>query len=283
MHPRRAISLLEVLVAVAILAILIGLLLPAVQKVREAALRSRALNNIKQIGLAIHQHANDHADRLPFCGRDSTFFKILPYLEHGNYYADLKAGKRQYDDNYEMKMYLSPADPTLITGNLRKGVASYAYNAQVFVGNSTRLPDGGVRTVLRKLTLSDFLDGQSSTIIVAEHYAFGCGGAQFSWMHTNIPFTTTLTGTGATITLRRSSFVDEGDVVPNPTSPPTVTFQVTPAIPDCNPAVPQATFPGGLMVGLADGSVRMLSPGISPATFWAAVTPAGGEALGSDW
>ena len=83
--------------------------------------------------------------------------------------------------------------------------------------------------------------------------------------------------------MRRSSFADVGDVGPNAASPPTLTFQVRPAISDCNPRIPQTPFSGGLLAGLADGSVRMLSPGISPATFWAAVTPAGGEVLGSDW
>jgi hypothetical protein len=59
--------------------------------------------------------------------------------------------------------------------------------------------------------------------------------------------------------------------------------QPTPYLGNCDPTRAATAHPGGILVGLADGSVRSLAPGMSGATWWAAVTPSGGEALDSDW
>jgi prepilin-type N-terminal cleavage/methylation domain-containing protein len=97
-HPRRGFTLIELLVVIAIIAVLIGLLLPAVQKVRAAAARAQGFNNLKQIGIAAHKYHDDR-NRLPDGGANTTNpadwcaqFQILPNMEQGNIFTQVMSG-----------------------------------------------------------------------------------------------------------------------------------------------------------------------------------------------
>jgi prepilin-type N-terminal cleavage/methylation domain-containing protein len=266
MSRRDGFTLLELLVVIAIIAVLIGLMVPAVQQVREAAARTQSTNNLKQITLACHNFASTYKGRLPSADGNSRsvnrnrplYTTILPYLERGNgYLAQWQANPASGPP--PVSTFISPADPT--ADDLNGGVCSYAANGQVFIPSPS-------------LTRT-FRDGTSNTIAFAEHYLH-CDDTYFFYTITD----------RLGFTQRRATFADpdpHGDDNPMQRPLPTRTFQVAPTPKECDPLIAQTPHPGGMLAALADGSVRILSPSISPATYWAAVTPAGGDRLGDDW
>jgi prepilin-type N-terminal cleavage/methylation domain-containing protein len=117
---RHGFTLIELLVVIAIIAVLIGLLLPAIQMVRESANRVSCANNLKQLGLAMHAY-HDANDRLPpsrlDVGKATWAVLILPYIEQDNLYRQWDLSKSYYDQNAvarqsPVKTYFCPSRRT---------------------------------------------------------------------------------------------------------------------------------------------------------------------------
>jgi len=279
----RGFTLIELLVVIAIIAILIGLLLPAVQKVREAAARTQSSNNLKQLALAMHSCADANQENMPglygnFPGTNgafgTVFFHLLPYIEQDNIYKG--ANGYVYNNNSNaggqpthylpIKSYQAPGEGSTSGGQIWAGgwaISNYGANYNVFGGNVT---EGSWSWDAKpRLPASFSPDGTSNTMIFAEKYA-RCGGSGGSlWAHGNWnPAWMSMFG----------SYWAGGTGV---------TFQATPTQAQCNPYQAQSFSTAGIQVGMGDGSARMVSAGVSSTTWWFATTPRGGEVLGSDW
>jgi type II secretory pathway pseudopilin PulG len=307
---RQGKSLIEILIVVGIIALLVGLLLPAIQQVRTTAALLKSKNNLKQFGLAIQQyHDVNHRmpgvknasqstplDQMYIMNTDadmnvdrSPFLVILPYMgvlpQLKDYYAYSLAAP-------DVKMFFDSADPSLklkfIKHAAYTGNSSYGFNYHACEG-WPKLESG-------------FSDGTSNTIAIVQRY--NCSYSSYSLQRN--PFdvddtTQTTSGYAEPLgredeydTVRRASFADAGnrDVVPKTTiidgkpqtipSVPGQTFQVKPTLLDAWTSIPQTPYSAGLPALCFDGSVRVISPGVRSEVFWGAVTRQGGEVL-TDW
>ena len=314
---RRGFTLIELLVVIAIIAILIGLLVPAVQKVREAASRIQCTNNLKQLGLAAQDYHDVNGHFPPGIGYYPTatngvfgtyYFHLLPFVEQAALFEKALGSVPfpapdgpttvYYPGNNSVygrpvAVFLCPSDPSVGPGGVATidgnsfGASCYAPNAMVIAPNG---PQGKTRIV------ADIPDGTSNTILHAEKYArctnttmapmFRDGGtawayctaAVFPWQPTPMTFPGKAFQPGFAI----QALAALG--APNATGAGSIfKVQPTPFLGNCDPTRTATAHSSGMLVGLADGSVRTLSPSLSGAIWWAAVTPSGGEVLGSDW
>jgi type II secretory pathway pseudopilin PulG len=169
---RSGLTLLDLLVVLAVLAILAGLLLPAVQKVREAAARSASMNNLKQIGLAVHNYASTYNFMPP--GVDANDYSahahMLPFIEQENVFKLIDFKKRMdAKDNdqvraIQIKIFLSPRDEVQ-SAEPNRGATNYVFLAGT---NPDLAKNNGMFYRDSKTTFAQITDGTSNTVMTAE-------------------------------------------------------------------------------------------------------------------
>jgi len=281
----KAFTLIELLVVIAIIAILIGLLLPAVQKVREAAARMQCGNNLKQQGVAIHNYASANQDKLPpeisyngaqNSGWTTYWANMLPYIEQdavlrASYGSSASWGNGQHAA--VIKTYICPSDSSHSNGRRPVdpgGWACTSYSTNYRMMGSTYTYDNSTGTYWTRsqFNVGNIPDGTSNTIAHLERYAW-YNAYQWSplWNH---PSDRIYWGNGHQWTTEYGQF---GLYLP----------QIGLRANQAHPYYPNSGHSTSIQVLLMDGSVRGVSNGITQATWNAVIIPDDGATVGSNW
>jgi type II secretory pathway pseudopilin PulG len=308
-RKRAGISLIEMLIVIAIVVILVGLLLPVLQKIRHQAAVKETFNSLKEVALSLHKSQDIHKRFPPAWGPFRPFWPpgtpstvqggtvhywLLPFLKADDVYVrgkraapgatpnDVWANPDVY--NQAVPAYVSPADETTVDGTVSLGgqvpwgAGCYAANARVFGG----LKVGATATAWdNKARMATIADGTSNTIAFATRYA-RCGSTPggSAWAGGNaVAGFSNFMISGAFF----ASDIEDKPVTETYTTYPP--FQVAPSLDECDPLLAHGYSSAGIQVALFDGSVRMISPTIRSKLWGEACHPCDGPhgGIGTSW
>jgi prepilin-type N-terminal cleavage/methylation domain-containing protein/prepilin-type processing-associated H-X9-DG protein len=301
MITRRAFTLIELLVVIAIIGVLIGLLLPAVQKVREAANRLKCGNNLKQVSLAIHNYHDAHAILPVAVNSDWAIYGtwqtyVLPFIEQDILYREYDFSQAYWNNlritRNRLSILTCPSDHP---NSPFSGITSHNYavnfgNLPVDYNPGAGYDTGQLKTFNglafggapfaqnKAYRLTDITDGSSNTLLAAEVIQGQWDDLRgFTWWGHGAIFVGYIGPNSASpdvLYCCNGSYCDS-----RPPNPPCI----APAT-ETNPVMmgARSRHPGGVNVALCDGSVRFVADTILLTTWRALSTSQGGEVVGAD-
>jgi prepilin-type N-terminal cleavage/methylation domain-containing protein/prepilin-type processing-associated H-X9-DG protein len=300
LRRRAAFTLIELLVVIAIIGVLIGLLLPAVQKVREAANRMKCANNLKQLGLALHNYHSAFelwpGARDPWPAPFSTHAHLLPYLEQQNlqnlidFTQSTSTGKNAAAAGMTVKTFQCPSDPAggQVPGSTYGG-NNYVTCTGTGINNGDYVTGDGVFLLNHPVRISEIVDGTSNTACMSESI-IGNGqttGTDVRVLGVQLAGSTQTTpgacGGGGPLTGNRGDrWINGGYLAtaynhfftPNSTS-----FDCFNTSNNYGLKTARSFHSGGVNLLLCDGSVRLVADNVDPLTWKWLSTRAGGEVL----